>query len=99
LARAIDWKPVPPEDLALKDNPKQPGADAMIREPEEEHVRIKVFTQAGVSPSHVNIEFVKEQESIPYLAAPDDSPGWQHREIRRPGGWRGVRLQDATRLM
>ena len=29
-ARAIDWLPISPDDLALKDNPKQPGADAMI---------------------------------------------------------------------
>ena len=25
-----DWLPVPPEDLALKDNPASPGAHAMI---------------------------------------------------------------------
>lgn len=85
LAGAIDWKPVPPEDLALKDNPKQPGADAMILyrevvldaskvptngESDEEYVRIKVFTQAGASQvAHVNLEFVKEYETVPYIAA------------------------------
>ena len=54
----VGWLPVPPEDLALKDNPKQPGADAMILYREnvvdarkatstgdtvEEYVRIKIF--------------------------------------------------------
>ena len=29
-ALADDWLPIAPEDLALRDNPKQPGADAMI---------------------------------------------------------------------
>jgi len=81
-ARAIDWQPISPDDLALKDNPKQPGSDAMILyrevvvdaskastdgESEEDYVRIKVFTQAGVSEGHVSIEFVKESEDIPYI--------------------------------
>lgn len=82
-ARAIDWQPISPDDLALKDNPKQPGADAMILYRDvvvnaskantdgdsfEEYVRIKVFTQAGVSEGHVNIEFVRENETVPYIA-------------------------------
>lgn len=82
-ARAIDWLPISPDDLALKDNPKQPGADAMILYREvvinaskantdgdnyEEYVRIKVFTQAGVSQGHVSVEFVKENETVPYIA-------------------------------
>src|SRR6201986_4412082 len=51
------WQPVAPTDLALKDNPAQPGAKAMIlyRSVEEddtlgtqtEYVRLKIFTQAG----------------------------------------------------
>ena len=84
LSRATDWKPIPPEDLALKDNPKQPGADAMILyrevvldaskistagESEEDYVRIKVFTAAGVSKGHVAIEFEKDFETVPYVAA------------------------------
>jgi hypothetical protein len=83
LAHAIDWMPVAPQDLALKDNPKQPGADAMILyrelvidasrapsdgESAEEYIRIKVFTQAGVSAGHINIDFVPEDETIPYIA-------------------------------
>jgi hypothetical protein len=84
LVRATTWQPVSAEDLALKDNPKQPGADAMILyrevvidasktssngESAEEYMRIKVFTQAGVSQGHVNIEFLRENETIPYIAA------------------------------
>ena len=83
LAHAIDWQPISPADLALKDNPKQPGADAMILyreviidaskastsgESTEEYIRIKIFTQAGVSEGHVNIDFVRENETIPYIA-------------------------------
>ncbi len=83
LSRAMDFKPIPPEDLALKDNPKQPGADAMILYREvivdaskasstggsiEEYIRIKVFTAAGVSHGHVTLEFSKEDDTIPYIA-------------------------------
>jgi hypothetical protein len=51
------WLPLNGEELALKDNPKHPGADAMIlyREFEQndkaryikEYIRIKVFTEQG----------------------------------------------------
>jgi hypothetical protein len=79
LSRADDWLPVPPEDLALKDNPKQPGADAMILyrqvvvdaskasvsgDSEEEYVRIKVFTQEGTKEGHVEIGFQAENASV-----------------------------------
>ncbi len=55
-----DWLPVSPEDLALKDNPAQPGSSAMILYREsvvnakmaksvgdsiDEYYRIKIFTQ------------------------------------------------------
>lgn len=52
-----DWQPISPDDLALKDNPKSPGADAMILYRESsidensatisEYTRIKIFTKAG----------------------------------------------------
>jgi hypothetical protein len=79
VSRADDWLPVPPEDLALKDNPKQPGADAMILyrqvvvdaskvrvggDSEEEYVRIKVFTQEGTKQGHVEIGFHAENTSV-----------------------------------
>lgn len=77
------WLPVAPEDLALKDNPKQPGADAMILYREliddaskasatgdtvEEYVRIKVFTQAGTKYGHVEIQFSKAYQNVVYIA-------------------------------
>lgn len=82
-SKAIDWQPISQEDLALKDNPKQPGADAMILyrevvidaskaatdgESEEDYVRIKVFTQAGVSEGHITIPYFRESGDIPYIA-------------------------------
>jgi hypothetical protein len=80
--RAQDWLAIPPEDLALKDNPKQPGADAMILYREldddasksatsgdtlEEYVRIKIFTQEGVKEGHIQVEFVKEYQNVVYV--------------------------------
>jgi Domain of Unknown Function with PDB structure (DUF3858)/Domain of Unknown Function with PDB structure (DUF3857) len=71
-----DWLPVPPEDLALKDNPADPGADAMIlyRESildasktatrgasDEEYFRIKIFTQAGTKYATVEVPFLSSQ--------------------------------------
>ena len=50
-----DWLPVPPTDLALKDNAASPGANAMILYRESDmdstessviqYVRIKIFTR------------------------------------------------------
>ena len=66
---ADDWLPIPPADLALKDNPKNPGAHAMIlyRESDvdskeswvKEYVRVKIFTQEGTSEGNVEIPFLK----------------------------------------
>jgi len=83
-ARATEgWLPVPPEDLALKDNPKQPGADAMILYREstidtrranaygdtvEDYIRIKIFTQAGTQQAQIQIPFGKGWEDISYVA-------------------------------
>ncbi|HVB87969.1 MAG TPA: DUF3857 domain-containing protein [Candidatus Dormibacteraeota bacterium] len=79
----VGWLPVDPADLAMKDNPKEPGADAMILYREavvdtrkantdgdsvEEYVRIKIFTQAGVQQGHINIPYDKDWESVPYIA-------------------------------
>jgi hypothetical protein len=74
-SRAQDWLPVDPADLAMKDNPKQPGGDAMIlyREVNEDaknasvnnYTRIKIFTDAGVrSQSDVEIPYNKAQETV-----------------------------------
>jgi hypothetical protein len=74
-----DWIPVPPEDLALKDNPASPGADAMILYRESvvnatessvaEYVRIKVFTQKGVEEGDLEIPFQTGQSDIRGLRA------------------------------
>src|SRR5580704_10204059 len=67
-----DWLPVPAEDLALKDNPANHGAHAMILYREStmdeknvtvdgasvrEYVRIKIFTQEGTKQGDVEIPF------------------------------------------
>src|ERR1700690_1530423 len=69
---ADEWLPISPEDLALKDNPKSPGADAMIlyRESvvsakdlhkvgdfDEEYFRIKIFTAAGKDRANVEVPY------------------------------------------
>jgi hypothetical protein len=79
----VGWLPISPADLALKDNPKEPGANAMILyresvldtrttfsdgDTDQEYVRIKVFTQEGTKEGHVEIQYDKSWESIPYIA-------------------------------
>ena len=69
-----DWLPITPEDLALKDNPKSPGANAMIlyrssdvnaKDSEtHEYVRIKIFTQEGTKEGNVELSFVKDVADI-----------------------------------
>jgi hypothetical protein len=63
-AKEKEWPPVPPEDLALKDNPAQPGAPAMILiediyvddndDYEEYYRRLKILTADGLE--HANVE-------------------------------------------
>lgn len=75
VSAADDWLPIAPEDLSMKDNPKQPGLDAMIlyREVNEDaklasvsnYKRIKIFTTAGVkSQADVEIDYNKAQETV-----------------------------------
>jgi hypothetical protein len=69
-----DWLPVPPADLALKDNPAQPGAHAMILYREsavnsthatvDEYYRIKIFTEEGTTAGNVEIPFLKGNTDI-----------------------------------
>jgi hypothetical protein len=76
---ADDWFPIPPEDLAMKDNPANPGADAMVLyresavsakdanvggDDDQEYVRIKIFTQAGVKKGDVEIRFFKDENDV-----------------------------------
>jgi len=80
-----DWLPVPPADLALKDNPASPGAHAMMLyrrahidakrsnldgDFEEEYVRIKIFTVEGTKEEgDVAIAFSKEDSDIKDIRA------------------------------
>src|SRR5579862_1422657 len=81
-ARADDWLPIDPADLAMKDNPKQPGADAMILyrdvkvdvstantagDAEHEYDRIKIFTQEGTKHGHVEVEFDKKLDNVVHV--------------------------------
>jgi Domain of Unknown Function with PDB structure (DUF3857) len=79
-ASADDWHPVSPGDLTLKDNPKQPGADAMVlyRQVDVDaknasvnnYFQIKVFTAAGVKEqSDVEIAYNKAEEKIQSVRA------------------------------
>ena len=65
FAKADGWQPIDPADLAMKDNPAQPGAKAMIlyrsidrndkTGSQQEYVRIKIFTEEGKSYADVTI--------------------------------------------
>jgi hypothetical protein len=72
MRAADEWLPITPEDLALKDNPKDPGADAMILyresvvsakdfhktgDSDEEYFRVKIFTDAGKGQANVEIPY------------------------------------------
>jgi hypothetical protein len=74
-----EWLPITPADLALKDNPANPGADAMIlyRQSDvdestvrmdgamvNEYLRIKIFTQAGTRHANIEVPFRKEWSDI-----------------------------------
>src|SRR5271154_7552023 len=69
-----DWLPIPPEDLALKDNPASPGAHAMIlyrssdmdskESSVREYVRIKIFTQEGTKEGDIELPFNRQQVNI-----------------------------------
>ena len=69
-----DWLPILPADLALKDNPADPGASAMIlyREGEvvaqdfsiHEYVRIKIFTEEGAKEGDVELPFARPYTDI-----------------------------------
>ena len=74
-----DWLPIPPADLALKDNPAEPGANAMIlyrssdmdskESSVREYIRIKIFTQEGTKEANVELPFNKQRVNILDLRA------------------------------
>lgn len=72
VSAANDWLTIDPADLAMKDNPASPGADAMILyresvvsvkdvmlhgDSDQEYVRIKIFTDAGKKYANVEIPY------------------------------------------
>jgi hypothetical protein len=68
-ARAADWPPLSPDELAMKDNPASPGSLAMVLFREEivndkdftenNYYRIKIFSEAGKKHADIEIPFVK----------------------------------------
>src|SRR5215471_9553641 len=68
------WQPVPKEDLALADNPANPGSSAMILERQvyaddekrvqTEHIRIKIFTESGKSYGDIEVPYLERSTSV-----------------------------------
>jgi transglutaminase-like putative cysteine protease len=68
------WQAIPQEDLALKDNPADPGCSAMILERQvftddekrvqTEWVRIKVFTEAGKENADIQVPYFEKKTSV-----------------------------------
>ncbi len=69
-----DWQPIDPADLALKDNPKAPGADAMVLYSEtkvneplaytENYTRMKIFTKEGLKHADIEVYYTKGEQSV-----------------------------------
>jgi uncharacterized protein DUF3857 len=68
------WQPVPKEDLALADNPANPGSSAMILERQiytddekrvqTERIRIKIFTESGKSYADIEVPYLEKSTSV-----------------------------------
>jgi uncharacterized protein DUF3857/transglutaminase superfamily protein len=79
LRAGEDWLPVSAEDLAMKDNPKSPGAHAMILNRElfidakqsyqTEYVRIKIFTEEGKDQGDIEIPYDRKQSKVQDIRA------------------------------
>lgn len=71
---AADWPPISQEELAMKDNPAEPGALAMILYREEKfetehsienyYFRIKIFNAEGKKYANIEIPFVKGDAQV-----------------------------------
>lgn len=74
-----NWPPIPPEELALKDDPLNPGAHAMIlyREMHTDDVkrfqthyyRIKIFTEKGKKYADIEIPYLEKQQQVEDIQA------------------------------
>src|SRR5579859_7019914 len=79
LAQKLDFMEPDKAELEMKDNPKQPGAHAMILEWRNElddysstntiYKRLKIFTQEGKKYADVEIPYFKDFQSIKNLKA------------------------------
>jgi len=68
------WQPVPKEDLALADNPANPGSSAMILERQvytddekrvqTERIRIKIFKESGKSYADIEVPYIEKNTSV-----------------------------------
>src|SRR4051812_19714044 len=73
-AHAEDFKPVNPTELAMKDNPANPGAHAMILEWDDNeddndgmsdhYFRIKIFTEEGKKYGDIEIPYLNNLFNI-----------------------------------
>jgi hypothetical protein len=76
---AADWPPISQEELAMKDNPAEPGALAMILFREERvetqhsfenyYFRIKIFKDEGKKYANIEIPFIKGDAQVQDLRA------------------------------
>jgi transglutaminase-like putative cysteine protease len=81
---AAPWPPVPPEELALKDNAFEPGSPAMILEYEVQtdntrstetiYKRIKIFREEGRKFADVEIRYVEKFTKVEEIRARVTSP-------------------------
>lgn len=69
-----EWRPIPSDDRALKDNPEYPGSSAMILykrdywdhvdKVRELHYQIKIFNQAGKSYADIEIPYNSKTQEL-----------------------------------
>ena len=73
-ARATDWPPITPEQMAMKDSPQQPGAPAIVlirQETDDDtmhyheiYMRIKVLTDEGRKYANVEIPYERRHLGV-----------------------------------
>ena len=78
-AAGVDWPPIDPGELAMKDNPASPGSLAMVLFREEivnskdstevYYYRIKIFTEEGKKHADVEVPFLKGQSDVKDIRA------------------------------
>jgi hypothetical protein len=91
-AQGNRWEPIPPEDLALKDNRLQPGAPAMILYRESiadndsgvttNYHRIKIFTEEGRDYGNIEVSYSPADEKVESIQARVVQPDGSETEFR-----------------